>query len=419
MARTTTPLNELAIKKAIRTAKAENKTVKSFDGGGLFLLVDKSGNAGWRFKYRINDKEKLISFGVYPDFSLSDARNRRTEARELLTKDIDPSLARKQLKAERVNKQKNTFRCIAEEWLSKRTDLLPVTSDRIKRCLKQDIFPAIEDIPVSLITPQLLLEKVLRPMEKRGVIYSAHRVRTIVSQTLRYGVACGLLERDSTVDLRGALPPIQRQHLAAITDPQKVGALLRAIKGFDGTAAVRAALQLHPYVVTRPGELRHMEWVEVNLETATWEIPAGKMKMKNPHIVPLSRQAVDILKKLQPLTGAGRYAFPSIRSTAKPISDNTLNAALRRLGYSGDEMTSHGWRATFRTLTDEQLGIRVEYAEQQLAHLVKDPLGRAYNRTKHLEQRRKMMQTWADYLDRLAADTEGKVIQIRKTGGRS
>ena len=195
----------------------------------------------------------------------------------------------------------------------------------------------------------------------------------------------------------------------------QVGALLRAIDGFDGTATVKAALQIHPYVVTRPGELRHMEWAEIDFDTATWEIPANKMKMKNAHIVPLSRQAIDILRKLQKVTGSGRYAFPSIRSTAKPISDNTLNAGLRRLGYTGDEIVSHGWRATFRTLSDEQLGIRVEYAEQQLAHLVKDPLGRAYNRTKHLLERRKMMQIWADYLDRLKAGA--KVILLYKVEG--
>ena len=412
MARRTLPLNDLSIKKAIRAAKTENKTVKSFDGGGLFLLVDKSGNTGWRLKYRIDDKEKLISFGVYPAISLSDARKQRSEARELIAKGIDPSLARNMQKTERFNQQKNTFRSVAEEWLSKRTDLADITRNRIERCLKHDILPAIGNVPVSLITPQLLLEKVLRPMERREVIYSAHRVRTIISQALRYGIACGLLDRDSTVDLRGALPPIQRQHLAAITEPEQVGALLRAIDGFDGTATVKAALQIHPYVVTRPGELRHMEWTEINFDTATWEIPAKKMKMKNAHIVPLSRQVIDILRKLQKVTGSSRYAFPSIRSTVKPISDNTLNAGLRRLGYTGDEIVSHGWRATFRTLSDEQLGIRVEYAEQQLAHLVKDPLGRAYNRTKHLLERRKMMQTWADYLDGLKAGA--KVIPLYK-----
>jgi integrase len=408
MARRTLPLTD----RAIKLAKAADKAIKLFDGGGLFLLVDKSGNKGWRFKYRYGGKEKLLSFGVYPDVFLSEARIKRTEAREQLSKGIDPSLARKVHKTDKADQLKNTFQHLAEEWLSKRTDLAEVTRNRIERCLKHDIYPSIGTIPAALITPQLLLEKVLRPMEKRGIIYSAHRVRTIVSQTLRYGVSCGVVERDSTVDLRGALQPIQRQHLSALTEPEQVGGLLRAIDGFEGSAVVKAALRLHPYVVTRPGELRHMEWSEIDFDTATWEIPAGKMKMKNAHIVPLSIQAVAILKQLEPLTGSGRYAFPSIRSTAKPISDNTLNAALRRIGYTGDEMTSHGWRATFRTLSDEILGIRVEYAEHQLAHLVKDPLGRAYNRTKHLPERRKMMQTWAAYLDGLKA--KKKVIPIRK-----
>jgi integrase len=366
MARRTLPLTD----RAIKLAKAADKAIKLFDGGGLFLLVDKSGNKGWRFKYRYGGKEKLLSFGVYPDVFLSEARIKRTEAREQLSKGIDPSLARKLHKTDKADKLKNTFQHLAEEWLSKRTDLAEVTRNRIERCLTHDIYPSIGTIPAALITPQLLLEKVLRPMEKRGIIYSAHRVRTIVSQTLRYGVSCGVVERDSTVDLRGALQPIQRQHLSALTEPEQVGGLMRAIDGFEGSAVVKAALRLHPYVVTRPGELRHMEWSEIDFDTATWEIPAGKMKMKNAHIVPLSIQAVAILKQLEPLTGSGRYAFPSIRSTAKPISDNTLNAALRRIGYTGDEMTSHGWRATFRTLSDEILGIRVEYAEHQLAHLV-------------------------------------------------
>ncbi len=411
MARRTHPLTE----KEIKAAKPGDKPVKLFDGSGLFLLIDKTGNKGWRFKYRINGKEKLISFGVYPDVSLSAARNQRTEARELLTNGIDPSAKRQTVKQQASDAQANTFTSLAKEWLSKRTDLAEKTKKMIERRLVLDVLPPIGSTPITELTPKLILEKVLRPMEERGVIESAHRTRTIISQILRYGVACGMAERDLTTDLRGALKPVDRTHRPAIIEPRKVGELLRILKTYDGSAVVKVALLLLPLVVTRPGELRHMEWQEIDLDTATWNIPAGKMKMKTSHIVPLSGQAIEILKNIRPLTGQGRYVFPSTRSTARPLSDNTLNAALRRLGIAKDEMTSHGWRATFRTLTDEQLGIKVEYAEQQLAHLVKDPLGRAYNRTKHLEQRRKMMQTWADYLDRLAADTEGKVIPIRAT----
>ncbi len=247
----------------------------------------------------------------------------------------------------------------------------------------------------------MLLLGVLRPMEKRGAVELAHRTKSILSRVLRYGVACGYIERDFTADLRGAIPAYQLKHLAALTDPQQVGALLRALDGFDGSLVVKTALRLHPLVVTRPGELRHMEWSEVDLDTGIWDIPAGKMKMKNPHRVPLSRQAVALLTSIQDLTGSGTYVFPSIRSTAKPISDNTLNAALRRIGYSTEEMTSHGWRAVFRTLADEMLQERVDLIEAQLAHQVRDTLGRAYNRTQFRDERVALMQSWADYLDQL------------------
>ncbi len=410
MARRTLPLTDTAVK----AAKSSGKASKLFDGGGLFLLVNKSGSKGWRFKYRYNGREKLISFGVYPDVSLADARNKRTEARKLLANDIDPSVARQHEKADSIELHGNTFQRIAEDWLSKHTDIEEVTKRELIRTLNQNVYPYIGTTPISLLTPQSLLEKILRPMEKRGVVYSAHKVKTVISQVLRYAIACGKIERDVTSDLRGALKPIKRKHRAALTKPHEIGQLLRSINNYEGTAVVKAALQLHPLVATRPGELRHMEWCEIDFESATWEIPSGKMKMKNPHIVPLSKQAITILKTLQLLTGDGRYVFPSIRTYSKPISDNTLNASLRRIGYTSEEMTSHGWRAVFRTLTDEQLGIRVDYVEHQLAHLVKDPLGRAYNRTKHLKLRRELMQTWADYLDRLAADIKGKVIPIRK-----
>lgn len=409
MARRTLPLTD----KQIRGAKPKEKPFKLFDGGGLFLLVNKTGSKGWRLKYRFASKEKLISLGSYPATSLADARNKRAEAKELLAKNIDPSTARQEQATKAIEKQNNTFQSTSEEWLSKRDNLEEITKNEIERTLKKNVYPYIGSTPITALSPKIVLDKVLRPLEERGIVYSAHRVKSIISQILRYGVACGLVERDVTADLKGALKPIQRKHRAALTEPHQIGQLLRALNEFDGTAVVKAALQLHPLVATRPGELRHMEWSEIDFDNATWEIPAGKMKMRNPHIVPLSKQAITILNTLQPLTGDGKYVFPSIRTYSKPISDNTLNASLRRLGYTSEEMTSHGWRAVFRTMADEQLGIRIEYIEQQLAHVVKDPLGRAYNRTKHLKQRREFMQTWADYLDRLAADKNSKVILIR------
>ena len=398
MARPTLPLTDAQI----RQAKAADKPMKLFDGGGLYLLVT-AGSKGWRFKYRFADKEKLISFGNYPGISLAEARKERERVRGLLAKGIDPSLARKAERQEEAARQSNTFRSLATEWHGKQAHLARKTLDMTWRRLELDVFPALGGTPVSDLTPRMILLGVLRPMEKRGVVELAHRTKSIISRVLRYGVACGYIERDFTADLRGALPAFERNHLAAVTAPKEVGALLRALDGFEGSAIVKAALCLHPLVVSRPGELRHMEWSEVDLEAGTWNIPAGKMKMKSPHCVPLSRQAVAILKPLHDLTGGGRYAFSSLRSAAKPISDNTLNAALRRIGYSSEEMTSHGWRAIFRTLADEILQERVDLIEAQLAHQVRDALGRAYNRTSFLSERFQLMQRWADYLDELKA----------------
>jgi len=408
MARITKPLTETEI----RLAKPGAKSRKLFDGGGLFLLVSPKGKKGWRFKYRFHGKEKLISFGTYPEVSLAEARSKRQWARQILETNEDPSLVRKVEKLEKQESQAHTFKVLAKEWYDKQGHLSARTREMIWRRLEQDVFPAIGYLPATDLTPRMILEGVLRPMERRGAIELAHRSRSVVSRILRYGVAIGLLERDVSSDLRGALPAIARKHMAAPTDPKMVGAILRAIDGFEGTFVVKMALRLHPLVATRPGELRHMEWNEVDLESGTWEIPAGKMKMKNAHIVPLSRQAVEILQAVSALTGTGRYVFPSMRSNERPISDNTLNAALRRLGIEKDELTSHGWRAVFRTLADEVLQERVDFIEQQLAHQVADSLGRAYNRTQFLKERREMMQRWANYLDGLKSGA--KVIALKR-----
>lgn len=406
----------------VRNAKAGDKQVKLYDVDGLFLLVfptsTKTAGKRWRFKYRFDGKEKLLALGTYPEISLAEARNLRDDARKLVAKGIDPSQAKKDLKEAQAEDRANTFKKIALQWYERQADsLAEKTKKMLNARLERDIYPAIGDMPVSELTPRIILENVLRPIEERGAVELAHRVRGLISQVLRYGVACGICERDFTADLRGALKPIQRKHHAALdaggtTDPGKVAELLRAIDTYDGSVIVQAALKLHPLFATRPGELRHAEWSEFDLENATWSIPAGKMKMKNSHIVPLAPQALAILKELHPLTGAGKYLFPSVRSTARPISDNTLNAALRRLGYTRDEIVSHGWRAIFRTLADEVLQERIDIIEAQLAHQVADTLGRAYNRTSFLKERRALMIKWANYLERLKAGA--KIIPFRE-----
>jgi integrase len=402
----------------VRNAKASEKDYKLSDGGGMYLLVTSSGGKLWRIDYRYANKRKTIALGEYPDISIAKAREKRAQVRQQLSDGVDPSVAKKEAKREQHAQRTNTFEKLAYEWYERQTDSLADTTKKMLSArLKNDIFPVIGDTPLDNLNPRTILEDVLRPIEGRGAIETAHRVRGVISQVLRYGVSCGLCERDFTVDLRGALKPIPRNHHAALdadgtTDPAKVGALLRAIDSFDGSQIVKNALRLHPLVATRPGELRHAEWSEINFDTATWSIPAGKMKMKNPHIIPLSPQAVRILLDLQELTGKGKYLFPSIRSTARPISDNTMNAALRRLGYTRDEIVSHGWRAIFRTLTDEVLQERVDIIEAQLAHQVSDTLGRAYNRTSFLKERRELMDRWGQYLEQLKATR--KVIQLAR-----
>jgi integrase len=408
MARRTLPLTDTQVK----NAKTQNRPIKLFDGGGLFLLVTPKGSKGWRFKYNFAGKEKLISFGPYPDTTLDGARTKREAARTLLKNGRDPSLAKKIAKQENVEIQANTFEALAKEWFKQQTNLAESTRYLLWRRLELDVFPSIGKLPITEITPKMILVGVLRPMEKRGVVEMTHRTKSIISRVFRYGVACGYIERDTTADLRGALQPLKREHLAAITEPDKVASLLRAIDGYDGSFVVKCAMRIAPLIFVRPGELRAAEWSEIDFEKALWTIPAEKMKMKQSHIVPLSSQALLIIRELQALTGGGRYLFPSHRSTARTLSNNAINAALRRMGYAKDEMTGHGFRAMARTLLDEVLQIRPDFIEHQLAHAVRDPLGRAYNRTTHLAERKKMMQTWADYLDGLKSGA--KVIPLRK-----
>ncbi|MGA9111514.1 MAG: integrase arm-type DNA-binding domain-containing protein, partial [Smithella sp.] len=403
------PLTDIKVQKV----KPKDKPVSLFDGGGLYLLVTPSGGKLWRFKYRYDQKEKKIAFGAYPEVNLLDARRKRDDARKLLANNVDPGAVRKAQKQAKVE-ETETVEVIAREWHDKfKSKWTEGYANKLMRHMELDVFPWIGTRPIKEIkAPELLT--VLRRVESRGVLDSAHRIREICSMFFRYAVSTGRAERNPAQDLIGTLTPVKGKHLAAITEPKKVGALLRAIDGYKGSFVVQCALKLAPLVFVRPGELRHAEWSEIDFENAEWNIPAGKMKMREPHLVPLSKQAIEILMELKKLTGAGRYAFPG-RTSQRPMSDNAILAALRNMGYARDEMSGHGFRAMARTLLDEVLQVRVDFIEHQLAHAVRDPNGRAYNRTSHLTERKKMMQIWADYLDGLKAGA--KVIPFKKAKG--
>ena len=397
---------------AIKNVKPGSKARKLYDSGGLYLEVSPRGGTWWRFKYRFGGKEKRLSLGVYPDVSLKDARDRRDDARKLVANAVDPAEHRKAEKATDTEQAANSFEVIAREWFAKySTNWVPSHANRIIRRLERDIFPWIGNKPVATVSPQQLLETIRR-IEERGALETAHRALANCGQVFRYAVATGRAERDSSADLRGALPPVKGTHFASVTDPKKVGEILRALDGYEGTLVVRSALRIAPLVFVRPGELRHAKWADIDLDKAEWRYTVTKTDTQ--HIVPLAQQAVEILRELQPLTGRGRYVFPGARSAARPMSDNAILAAMRNTGIRKDEMSGHGFRAMARTILDEELGFRPEYIEHQLAHAVRDPNGRAYNRTVHLEERRKMMQDWADYLDKLKAGAE--IIPINQRG---
>ena len=395
-----------------RNAKPKNKQFKLFDTDGLFLLVSPAGGKWWRFKYRFGGKEKLISLGTYPEVSLAQARGRRDEARKQVADGIDPSQARQAMKAAKIQNE-STFEVVAREWHTKFTPTwTPGHAVTILSRLELNLFPWIGARPIIEIkAPELLMA--LRRIESRGALETAHRVRAICGQVFRYAVATGRAERDPAADLRGALPPVKPKHHSAITDPEKVTGLLRAIDGYQGSFVTKCALRLAPLLFVRPGELRKAEWTEIDFEEAEWNIPAEKMKTRQPHLVPLAHQSLEILQELHALTGSGKYLFPSPRTPKRPMSNNGVLSALRRMGFEKDEMTGHGFRAMARTILDEVLQVRPDFIEHQLAHAVRDPLGRSYNRTTHLEKRREMMQTWADYLYGLKVGA--KVIPLGKT----
>lgn len=396
---------------AVRNAKPTDKPYKLSDERGLYLHVMPNGGRYWRMNYRYADKQKTLALGVYPDVSLKDARERRDEARRLITNGVDPGEVKAAQKASSKEAAGNSFEVVAREWFAKvSTGWVASHADRIMRRLERDVFPWLGSKPITEIkAPDVL--RALRRIESRGALETAHRASQNIGQVFRYATATGRADGDPTGALRGALTPYRSEHFAAVTDTVGVGALMRAIDGYEGGLVTKCALRLAPLVFVRPGELRHAQWADIDMDAAEWRFVVSKTKTE--HIVPLPTQAVESLRELHPVTGGGRFVFPSVRTKDRPMSENTINAALKRLGYGSDEMTGHGFRAMARTVLDEVLGFRPDFIEHQLAHAVRDPLGRAYNRTTHLEQRREMMQTWADYLDGLKAGSN--VLPFRKT----
>ena len=393
---------------ALRNAKPGLKARRIYDSGGLYVEVAPAGGKWFRFKYHFGGKERRLSLGVYPDVSLAQARERRDEARRLLAEGTDPSTVRKAAKAEQ-QAQAETFELVARQWHEKFTpSWTPGHAARILTSLSQDAFPWLGHRPIREILPPEILS-VARRVESRGAVETAHRLVGNIGMVFRYAVASGLADSDPTRDLRGALSPTNEKHHASVTDPKAVADLLRAIESYSGSLVTRCALRLAPLVFVRPGELRHAEWSEINTDAAEWRIPAHKMKMRTQHIVPLSKQALAVLGELRPLTGSGDYLFPSERTTERPMSENTVNAALRRLGYTKEEMTGHGFRSMASTLLNE-LGWNRDAIERQLAHAERNNVRAAYNYAEFMPERRKMMQAWADNLDALREG--GKVIPL-------
>lgn len=390
---------------AVRQAKPTAKARKLYDRGGLYCLVTPTGNKWWRLKFRIGGVEKLLSLGVYPAVGLQKARERRDAARRLLADGIDPSAQRKAdrtAQTEAEMREHDTFEAVAREWFEKYSpSWAPSHAETVIRRLERDVFAWVGNRPIAEITATELLE-ILRRIESRGALETAHRVKQIVGQVFRYAVATGRAGRDPTADLRGALPPVREKHHAALTKPADAAGLMRAIQSYKGSFIVRCAMRFTALTFCRPGEIRKAEWKEIDSENHLWRIGAERMKMRREHLVPLSRQALEVLRELHPLTGSGRFIFPG-RTPARPMSENAITAALRRMGYERSEATAHGFRTTASTLLNEMGTWSADAIERQLAHAERDEIRGAYNRAEHLDERRRMMQAWADYLDNLAA----------------
>jgi len=408
------PLSDTAIKKA----KPLDKPYKLFDERGLYLLVQATGKKWWRFKYRFHGKEGGLALGTYPDVGLALARERRDEARRLVAMGIDPAHHRKQVRQLSAEAASNSFEAVTREWIAKNTPIWAAShTNKISRRMEKDIFPWIGKRPISEIEPPELL-RVLNRLEERGVVETAHRARTECGQVFRYAIATGKTKRDITADLRGALRPIAKKHFASMFDPVAIGGLLRAMHGYEGTHIVRAALKLAPLLFVRPGELRQMKWEDLNLEKAEWRFLPSKLQRgqnRGEHIVFLPVQAVAVLRDHHQLTGNRPYVFPGDRDPKRPMSEATVNAALRRMGFdTQNEITGHGFRAMARTLLHEQ-GWDKDAIERQLAHKAAGPLGNAYDRTQFLVERKKMMQAWADYLESLRTG-KSNVVALRHHG---
>lgn len=386
----------------VRAAKPSEKLQKLTDEKGLYLAVLPSGVKSWRLKYFFAGKEKLLTLGQWPEVSLKEARRRRDEARALLSDGVDPAAQRQEQKRQAEMATEFAFETVAREWkarhLSRRS---PAYAERVWSQLERFVFPVVGQRSVAEVTAADVLS-IVRRVEALNILETAHRVKQAIGMVMRYAIATGRAHSDPTPALRGAIPTPAVRHMAAPNEPDKVGEILRAIDAFKGTPQVAAALRLAPLLFVRPGELRMMRWEQIDWEAREWRYRASKTG--TDHVVPLSRQALAILEDLRPLTAhlPGGWVFPGGRTVTRPMSDMALNAALRRLGIdTREELTGHGWRAVARTLLHERLGYPPEVIEHQLAHRVPDVLGRAYNRTRFLEQRREMMQRWADYLDEL------------------
>ena len=394
---------------AVKNAKLKDgmSQTKHTDGGGLYLLVTKTGKY-WRYNYRFNGKFKTLAFGVYPDTSLKQARLSHDAARDKVSEGIDPSFQRKIKKLTKRESSDNSFEYIAREWFDEfRETWAESHAKRLISRLENDVFPWIGSRPIIEIEPPEILA-VMRRVQSRGALESAHRVRHVCGQVFRYAIATGRAKRDQTADLRGALPPVRKNHFAAINNPDELKSLAIAIDAYRGTFVVKCALKLSMLVMLRPGELRHAQWNEIDLEQVIWTIPISRMKARKTtkelnlttHIVPLSTQAVTILNELQPLTGNFPYVFTGARNRRRPMSENAVNAALRSMGFSNDRMTAHGFRATASTFLNE-MGFNPDAIEAQLAHKDKNEIRAAYNRAQYLDERKTMLQAWADYIDTL------------------
>ena len=382
----------------LRSLKPKPSVYRFADTNGLCIEVRPTGSKIWRYRYRFASKANMLTIGEYPAVSLAEARLARDRARVLLKAGSDPTQVARIQRAAKVEQASNTFAVVAAELMEKRAKKLsPGSVVRERRMLEKDL-GAIGDLPINDITAPLLL-LTLRKIEARGAIETAHRARAAASLVFRYAIATGRCKQNPAADLAGALTSAKTKHFASITEPQEVAKLLKAIYGYQGSPIVLAALKLSALWFVRPGELRHARWEEIDFARLEWRYVTSKTK--TPHIVPLSRQAVEVLKAVRPYARRSQYVFPGMRGASKPISENTINAALRNLGFDSTMITAHGFRAMARTLLDEVLGFRPDFIEHQLAHAVRDPLGRAYNRTSHLQERVKMMQVWADYLDSL------------------